>query len=128
MASAIRPAPPLIPGHPGRAYPRRISRAPATGPSPPLARAPAARAGALSRGELNPPLWPFVAAVFLGPALIFTLEPMVGKQVLPRLGGVPAVWNTCLLFFQAMLLAGYAYTHYGLRKLGMKWHTLLHHV
>src|SRR4051794_9503581 len=36
---------------------------------------------------------------------------MIGKMVLPRLGGTPAVWNTCMVFFQAMLLIGYAYTH-----------------
>ena len=91
-------------------------------------RAAVMRAAASLERERQLTLLPYVAAVFLGAALIFSLEPMVGKQVLPRLGGAPAVWNTCLLFFQAMLLAGYAYAHYGLRKLGMKWHTLLHHV
>lgn len=71
-------------------------------------------------------LWPYVAAVFLGATLLFSLEPLVGKLVLPSLGGAPAVWNTCLLFFQAMLLAGYAYTHYGTRHLGVRRHALLH--
>src|SRR5882724_5882509 len=36
---------------------------------------------------------------------------MIGKMILPLLGGTPAVWNTCMVFFQAMLLVGYAYTH-----------------
>jgi hypothetical protein len=51
----------------------------------------------------------FAATLFLSAALIFWVQPLVGKMVLPLLGGTPAVWNTCLLFFQATLLAGYAY-------------------
>jgi hypothetical protein len=42
-----------------------------------------------------------------GAVLMFVLEPMAAKMVLPFLGGAPAVWNTCVVFFQAMLLAGY---------------------
>src|SRR2546430_17028366 len=42
---------------------------------------------------------------------MFTVEPMVAKSVLPILGGTPMVWNTCVLFFQILLLAGYAYAH-----------------
>jgi hypothetical protein len=68
----------------------------------------------------------FVASAFLASALIFSLEPMVGKLMLPLLGGSPAIWNTCLLFFQAMLLAGYAYAHYGIRLLGVRRHAVLH--
>ena len=44
-------------------------------------------------------------------ALIFWIEPLVGKQLLPLVGGAPAVWNICLLFFQAALLTGYALAH-----------------
>lgn len=68
----------------------------------------------------------FVAAAFLASGLLFSLEPMVGKLMLPLLGGSPAVWNTCLLFFQAMLLAGYAYVHWGVRWLGVRRHAALH--
>jgi hypothetical protein len=50
-------------------------------------------------------------ALFLGAALLFALEPMVGKLLLPPLGSTPAVWNTTVLFFQATLLAGYLYSH-----------------
>lgn len=53
----------------------------------------------------------FTLAVFVGAALLFTLEPLTGRLVLPLAGGTPAVWTTCLLFFQAVLLAGYAYAH-----------------
>jgi hypothetical protein len=48
----------------------------------------------------------YALAVFLSAALLFVVEPMVGKMVLPILGGAPAVWTTCLLFFQAALLLG----------------------
>ncbi|MBA2306054.1 MAG: fused MFS/spermidine synthase, partial [Acidobacteria bacterium] len=56
----------------------------------------------------------------------FLLEPMAAKLVLPLLGGAPAVWNTCVVFFQAMLLAGYAYAHAGPAWLGVRRHAALH--
>ena len=51
----------------------------------------------------------FAVALFVSALLLFWVQPLVGKTVLPLLGGTPAVWNTCMLFFQAVLLAGYAY-------------------
>jgi hypothetical protein len=39
------------------------------------------------------------------------VEPMFAKMALPKLGGTPAVWNVCMVFYQAVLLAGYAYSH-----------------
>jgi hypothetical protein len=53
----------------------------------------------------------FALTLFVSAALLFFVQPMVGKMILPRLGGTPAVWNTCMVFFQAVLLVGYAYTH-----------------
>ena len=53
----------------------------------------------------------FVAAIFLSAALLFAVQPLFAKMVLPRLGGTPAVWSVAMVFFQAMLLAGYAYAH-----------------
>ena len=53
----------------------------------------------------------FACAVFASAALVFLVEPMIAKLVLPTLGGSPAVWNTSLAFFQAALLVGYAYAH-----------------
>jgi hypothetical protein len=53
----------------------------------------------------------FATTLFLASALLFVVEPMVGKMILPKFGGAPAVWNTCLVFFQALLLAGYGYAH-----------------
>ncbi len=63
--------------------------------------------------------------LFLSAFLLFSVQPMVGKMILPALGGTPAVWTTCMVFFQASLLAGYAYAHvsssafggFGLRRL-----------
>jgi len=49
--------------------------------------------------------------VFLGAFLLFQIQPLMGKCVLPWFGGVPAVWSTCLVFFQLVLLAGYLYAH-----------------
>src|SRR6187200_1397241 len=49
-------------------------------------------------------------------------------MVLPLLGGSPSVWTTCMLFFQAALLAGYAYGHAGIRVLGLRRHAMLHSV
>jgi SAM-dependent methyltransferase len=55
---------------------------------------------------------PVVAAVlFLSAFLLFICQPMAGKMLLPYLGGAPAVWTTCVLFFQFMLLLGYVYAH-----------------
>ncbi|HEY4955926.1 MAG TPA: fused MFS/spermidine synthase [Gemmatimonadaceae bacterium] len=53
----------------------------------------------------------FTVTVFVNAVLLFSVEPMFAKIVLPFLGGTPSVWNTCLVFFQAALLAGYAYAH-----------------
>lgn len=51
----------------------------------------------------------FGLTIFVSAALLFSVQPMVARMLLPLLGGTPAVWNTCMLFFQAALLAGYAY-------------------
>jgi hypothetical protein len=51
----------------------------------------------------------FALALFVSAFLLFWVQPLAGKMLLPLLGGTPAVWNTCMLFFQALLLAGYAY-------------------
>src|SRR5436190_18335583 len=51
------------------------------------------------------------AAIFLSAALLFAVQPMFTKMVLPRLGGAPQVWSVAMVFFQAALLAGYGYAH-----------------
>ncbi len=59
--------------------------------------------------------------VFFGAALLFSMEPLVGRLLTPYFGGAAHVWLTCLMFFQAMLLLGYLYAHLFARKLG-PWH------
>jgi SAM-dependent methyltransferase len=53
----------------------------------------------------------FVATIVTGSFLLFLVQPMVARMALPRLGGAPAVWNSAMVVFQALLLAGYAYAH-----------------
>ena len=53
----------------------------------------------------------YAGAIFLSAALLFAVQPMFTKMVLPKLGGTPAVWSVAMVFFQAVLLAGYAYAH-----------------
>ena len=54
----------------------------------------------------------FTAAVFLSALLLFGVQPMFSRMVLPQLGGSPSVWSVAMVFFQSMLLAGYAYAHF----------------
>ena len=68
----------------------------------------------------------FTATLFVNAALLFSVEPMFTKMVLPLLGGTPAVWNTCLLFFQAALLVGYLYAHLTTRWLDLRRQMTLH--
>ena len=59
--------------------------------------------------------------VFLGAFLLFGMEPLVGRLLTPLLGGAAHVWLICLMFYQAMLFAGYFYAHLFARKIGI-WH------
>src|SRR5262245_38640887 len=68
----------------------------------------------------------FALTLFTSATLLFLVQPMVGKMITPLLGGTPAVWNTCMVFFQAMLLAGYAYAHATTSWLGPRKQAGLH--
>ena len=68
----------------------------------------------------------FMATIFLSSLLVFSVQPLFTKMVLPLLGGSPGVWNTAMLFFQMVLLAGYGYAHLTTRLLGVKWQAWLH--
>jgi spermidine synthase len=68
----------------------------------------------------------YALTMFVGAGLLFVVQPMVGKMILPLLGGTPAVWNTCMVFFQAALLGGYAYAHASTRWLGSRRQAALH--
>src|SRR3954462_9891678 len=68
----------------------------------------------------------FAFTILVSSSLLFVVQPMVAKMVLPLLGGAPAVWNTCMVFFQACLLIGYAYAHFSTRWLGVRRQAMLH--
>ncbi len=74
-----------------------------TSPSPADAASPAARNRVV--------LAVYTATIFLSALLLFSVQPLFTKMVLPRLGGSPAVWSVAMVFFQSLLLGGYAYAH-----------------
>jgi len=69
-----------------------------------------------------------VASVLLSAFLLFLLQPILARMLLPVHGGSPAVWNTCMVFFQVLLLAGYAYAHGSLRLMGFSRQPVVHAV
>ena len=85
-----------------------------------------ARDAASSAGRLSVLVWVFGATVFVSASLLFLVEPMFARMVLPYLGGSPAVWNTCVVFFQAAMLAGYAYAHVLTRHVPLRGQFLIH--
>jgi hypothetical protein len=66
--------------------------------------------GATSNERFAKPL--FLITIVVGSFLLFLTQPMVARMALPRIGGAPAVWNSAMLVYQLLLLAGYAYAHY----------------
>jgi hypothetical protein len=67
-----------------------------------------------------PATLPYAATIFLSSFLLFLVQPIIAKQILPWFGGSAAVWTTCLVFFQSVLLAGYAYADAGMRLGGRR--------
>ena len=72
------------------------------------------------------PVLIFGFTLFVSAFLLFLIQPMIGKMILPNLGGTPQVWNTCMVFFQAALLAGYAYTHFVSTGFKLKAQLIIH--
>lgn len=68
----------------------------------------------------------YALTVFLSAFLLFQVQPMIAKMILPWFGGTAAVWTTCMLFFQIVLLAGYAYAHWSIRSLKPATQAYLH--
>lgn len=68
----------------------------------------------------------YALTIFLGAFLLFLVQPLIGKFILPWFGGSPGVWTTCLLFFQTLLLAGYAYAHFTSTRLRPKTQATVH--
>ncbi len=74
--------------------------------------APGLAAGQPSASRNRLVLVVYTAAIFVSALLLFSVQPLFTKMVLPRLGGSPAVWSVAMVFFQSLLLAGYAYAHF----------------
>ena len=68
----------------------------------------------------------FPVTIFLGAFLLFQVQPLIGKALLPWFGGAAAVWTTALMFFQALLFLGYTYAHTSVRRLSPRWQRRLH--
>ncbi len=68
----------------------------------------------------------FALCVFVSAFLLFQVQPLIGKFILPWFGGAPSVWTTCMLFFQLMLLAGYCYAHLIVKFLTRRQQGVLH--
>ena len=70
----------------------------------------------------------YAATIFLSSFLLFLVQPLIARQILPWFGGTAAVWTTCMLFFQTLLLAGYAYAHAIDARLSPRAQAMLHSV
>ena len=68
----------------------------------------------------------YAGTIFLSAFLLFAVQPLAGKIILPWFGGSPSVWSTCMLFFQVLLLAGYAYAHLIVSRLSVRKQGALH--
>src|SRR5262245_63787491 len=68
----------------------------------------------------------FALTMLLSAGLMFFIQPLFSKMVLPRFGGSPSVWNTCLVFFQVLLLAGYVYAHLVITAMRARTQVVLH--
>ena len=68
----------------------------------------------------------YALTIFTGAFLLFLVQPLIGKYILPWFGGGPGVWTTCLLFFQMLLLGGYAYAHFISRRLKPRTQAIVH--
>jgi len=70
----------------------------------------------------------YALTIFTGAFLLFQVQPLIGKYILPWFGGGPGVWTTCMLFFQVLLLGGYAYAHFTSRWLKPRAQAVVHFV
>src|ERR1019366_9497029 len=68
----------------------------------------------------------YACTVFLSAFLLFQIQPMIAKMILPWFGGVSAVWSTCMLFFQIVLMFGYVYAHWPRGRFSGRRQALIH--
>jgi hypothetical protein len=88
-----------------------------------------ARPRRATRADLGSgPILPYLVSIFLGAFLLFSVQLLLGKFFLPWFGGTPAMWTTCMFFFQVLLLGGYAYAHALTNWFGPRTQALLHSV
>ena len=66
------------------------------------------------------------STIFLSAFLLFQVQPVIARMILPWFGGSSAVWTVCMLFFQVALLAGYAYAHWLHNRIGRRWQAAVH--
>ena len=104
-----------------REFPGRQSKRPE--PPNPRTRDPRTRGPRQSSQAVNRL---FALAIFLSATLLFIVQPLSGKILLPVLGGSPAVWSACLVFFQAVLLLGYLYAHALTTRVPQRWQWPVH--
>src|SRR4026208_1505705 len=69
---------------------------------------------------------PFALTIFTGAFLLFQVQPLIGKYILPWFGGGPGVWTTCMMFFQILLPGGYAYAHFLSQRLKPRTQAIVH--
>src|SRR5262245_44200630 len=68
----------------------------------------------------------FAISIFLSAFLLFQIQPMIGRFILPWFGGTPAVWSTVMLFFQVLLTGGYAYAYWLIARVEEKKQVIIH--
>jgi len=71
-------------------------------------------------------MFAFSLTIFWGACLLFLVQPLIARFILPWFGGGPAVWTTCMLFFQVLLLGGYAYAHFSISRLTPRRQVITH--
>jgi len=79
----------------------------------------------IDSARVNPPRILFVLTVLLAATLLFLVQPMAARMLLPSYGGSPSVWTTCMLFFQVILLAGYCGAHALARYVSLRWQVII---
>src|SRR6266540_6926461 len=82
---------------------------------------------AIAARPASQPVWLaiFALTIFWSAFLLFQVQPLIAKFILPWFGGGPGVWTTCLLFFQVLLLGGYTYAHISVRWFVPPWPSLV---
>jgi len=81
---------------------------------------------AVEVSESQSTLVAYCAAIFVSAFLLFQVQLIVGKHFLPWFGGTPAMWTTCMFFFQILLLVGYLYAHILANKVPLEWQGVVH--